>query len=331
MMRAWAYSLLAVLVTWWSHTAAIVADEPDGQRFFREKIEPVLVAHCYECHSRKAQELQASLRLDARETLLRGGDSGPAVIAGKSADSLLIQAIRHQGGLEMPPEKPQLPEQVIADFARWVDMGAPAPSSDASAVAIDTVSPAARRHWSFQPLPGSKPAPPSVEQQEWVNNPVDAFVLAGLELRRWRPADPARRAEWLRRVTLDLTGLPPLPEEIRDFNEDARPDAKERVVERLLASPRYGERWAQHWLDVVRYAETEGYEYDRHLPDAWRFRDYVIDSLNRDKPFDQFLVEQIAGDELDGGNREYLAASIFHRLGPVRRNAGNPEIALRPQ
>ncbi len=148
------------------------------------------------------------------------------------------------------------------------------------------------------------------------------------KLERWRPAPPAERGEWLRRVTFDVTGLPPSPEEIAAFENDRSPLAEERVVDRLLDSPRYGERWAQHWLDVVRYAETEGFEYDRHIPDAWRFRDYVIDSFNRDKPFDRFLVEQIAGDEIAPEDRECQAASIFHRLGPVRRNAGNPEIAL---
>ena len=173
-----------------------------------------------------------------------------------------------------------------------------------------------------------RPAPPAVRDVAWVKTPVDAFVLAELESRGWRPAPPADLRDWLRRVTFDLTGLPPTPEEVGAFVADASPGAEERVVDRLLASPRYGERWAQHWLDVVRYAETEGYEYDRHVPDAWRFRDYVIASLNADKPFDRFLTEQIAGDEIGPEDPECQTASIFHRLGPVRRNAGNPEIAL---
>ena len=161
-----------------------------------------------------------------------------------------------------------------------------------------------------------------------MRNPIDAFILAVLEDRGWCPAPPAGRAEWLRRVSFDLIGLPPSPEEIDAFEADASPDAYERVVDRLLESPQYGERWAQHWLDLVRFAETEGYEYDRHIPDAWRYRDYVIDAFNRDKPFDRFVVEQLAGDEIAPDDPECLAASIFHRLGPVRRNAGNPEIAL---
>jgi hypothetical protein len=184
----------------------------------------------------------------------------------------------------------------------------------------------AQQHWSFQPV--KKTVPPQVQATTWVRNPVDAFVLAKLEDRRWQPALPASRAELIRRVYFDLIGLPPTPEEVESFANDSSPDAFENVVDRLLSSRHYGERWAQHWLDVVRFAETEGYEYDRHVPDAWRYRDYVIDSLNSDKPFDRFLTEQLAGDEIEPDNPECLNASIFHRLGPVRRNAGNPDIAL---
>ncbi len=183
-----------------------------------------------------------------------------------------------------------------------------------------------RQHWSFRPV--IKVLPPEVKNSTWVRTPVDAFVLAKLENRGWQPAPPASRAELIRRVHFDLTGLPPTPDEVVAFQNDQLSDAFERVVDRLLNSRHYGERWAQHWLDVVRFAETEGYEYDRHVPDAWRFRDYVIDSLNRDKPFDRFLTEQIAGDEIGPDDQECLTASIFHRLGPIRRNAGNPDIAL---
>ena len=185
---------------------------------------------------------------------------------------------------------------------------------------------AASKHWAFQPV--KKVIAPSVKNPTWVKSPVDAFTLASLEARQWRPSPPSTRADWIRRVTFDLTGLPPTPEEIDAFIADVSPGADARVVDRLLDSPRYGERWAQHWLDVVRYAETEGFEYDRHVPDAWRFRDYVIESLNSDKPFDRFVREQIAGDEIEPGNPVCQTASIFHRLGAVRRNAGNPDIAL---
>jgi hypothetical protein len=178
-------------------------------------------------------------------------------------------------------------------------------------------------HWSFRPR--SHPAVPA--GTAWVRNPIDAFVLGRLEKAGLRPAPEADRRTLIRRVTFDLTGLPPAPEEMAAFVADPAPDAYERLVDRLLASPHYGERWAQHWLDVVRYAETEGFEYDRHRPGAWRFRDYVIRSFNEDRPFDRFIREQLAGDEIDPENPEMQVAAGFHRLGPVRRNAGNQEVA----
>ena len=183
-----------------------------------------------------------------------------------------------------------------------------------------------REHWAFQPV--SKPGVPNVKQAGWVQSPVDAFILAKLEERKWRPVPAASPAEWMRRVYFDLTGLPPSPEEVAVFLADQSTGARETVVDRLLASERYGERWAQHWLDVVRFAESEGFEYDRHVPEAWRFRDYVVASLNADKPFDRFIVEQLAGDELDANNHELLSASIFHRIGAVRRNAGDTDVAF---
>jgi hypothetical protein len=298
-----------------------------GARLFHEKIEPVLVAECHGCHSAGAKQVRGSLKLDTRAAMLQGGDTGPAVVPGKADESLILQAIRHENGLEMPPKKSRLPAPVIADFERWIKLGAPAPASsgpDPVASPIDLGE--ARRHWSFQPI--RKPAIPHTRSAPSPRNPVDAFVLARLEERGWSLAPPASRTEWIRRVTFDLTGLPPTPEEIDAYEHDNSSDADERLVDRLMASPRYGERWAQHWLDVVRYAETEGYEYDRAVPDSWRFRDYVIASLNEDKPFDRFLTEQLAGDEIAPGDTERQVASIFHRLGPVRRNAGNPEIAL---
>ena len=302
------------------------AAEPDEVRFFREKIEPVLKAQCYGCHSGEADKVQGGLRLDSRAAVLRGGENGPAVVSGKSGASLLIRAIRHEEGLAMPPKKDKLPEQTIADFVKWVEMGSPDPrAGDDHEDAMAGLS-AGRKHWAFQPV--KKVAAPKVSDVTWGQSAVDAFILAKLEERQWQPAPAAGRAELIRRVSFDLIGLPPTPEETEAFVNDAKPDAYPRLVDRLLSSRHYGERWAQHWLDVVRYAESEGYEYDRHVPDAWRYRDYVIDSLNADKPFDRFLIEQIAGDEIEPDNPECQTASIFHRLGPVRRNAGNPDIAL---
>jgi hypothetical protein len=310
--------------------APVRAEEPDGVRLFREKIEPVLKTECYRCHSAAAEKPKGGLLLDSRAGMLRGGDTAPAVVPGKSAESLILNAIRHEEGLAMPPKKPKLAAATVADFTSWINMGAPdpreeRPSAAASAPAVPTID-EARRHWAF--LPVRKAEPPSVKEPARVKNAVDAFVLARLDGKHWSPAPPAGRAEWLRRVTFDLTGLPPTPEEVEAFENDSTPQADERVVDRLLNSPRYGERWAQHWLDVVRFAESEGYEYDRQVPDAWRYRDYVVAALNHDKPFDRFVAEQIAGDELAAGDPECQTASTFHRLGPVRRNAGNPDIAL---
>ncbi len=197
----------------------------------------------------------------------------------------------------------------------------------ASAAAPDAADlTTARQFWSFRPI--QKPAPPLLKNTAWAQTPLDCFILAKLEKHGLSPSPPATKAELIRRVFFDLTGLPPSPEDVRVFVADPAPDAYERLVDRLLASPHFGERWAQHWLDTVRFAETEGFEYDRHLPEAWRFRDYVIDSFNRDKPFDRFLTEQLAGDEFTPPNPELQTAAIFHRLGPVRRKAGNPDIAL---
>jgi hypothetical protein len=300
--------------------------EPEDGQFFRDKIEPVLKAQCYRCHSSQAENLQGGLRLDLKSGLTRGGDSGPAVVPKKSGESLVILALRHENGLAMPPDKPKLSDSTIADFIQWVDAGAIDPRQDAATDEFAAELNKARQHWAFLPI--HKAAQPSVTDVAWGQFPIDAFLLAKLESKQWRPSPPASRAELIRRVSFDLLGLPPTPEEIDAFINDPLPDAYPRLVDRLIASPQYGERAATYWLDLVRYAESEGYEYDRHIPDAWRYRDYVIDSFNADKPFDRFLSEQLAGDELEPDNPVCQAASIFHRLGPVRRNAGNPDIAL---
>jgi len=298
-----------------------------GLKFFGDKIEPVLKQECYECHSAGAAKLKAGLRLDTRAGLLAGGDSGPAFKPG-DLRSLVLAAVRHEENLEMPADKPKLGPQIIADFERWVALGAPYPETgEAKPVLNPATDPQqARGYWAFQSV--KRPALPAVKNARWAANPIDRFVLAKLEEKKLKPAPAASKADLIRRVYFDVTGLPPTPEEVKAFLADRAPDAYERLVDRLLASPHYGEQFARDWLDVVRYAESEGFEYDRHLPDAWRFRDYVIDSFNRDKPFDRFVTEQLAGDELEPGNRELETAAVFHRLGTVRRNAGNPEIAV---
>lgn len=294
---------------------------------FEEHIVPILQARCLKCHGTNKRE--SGLDLRRRFTMLHGGDSGPAVVPNKPEKSLIIESITD--GL-MPPEgEPALTELEIRVLKDWIRSGAalagdieqPLPTSSEPDQSFDERS---RQHWAFQPV--QTQSPPAVENDGWLRTPVDAFVLAGLEKQNLSPANPAAKSTLIRRLYFDLTGLPPAPAEVTAFINDDSRDAYEKVVDRLLADERYGERWAQHWLDVVRFAETEGFEYDRNVPDAWRFRDYVIDSLNSDKPFDQFVREQIAGDEIRPNDPELQAAAIFHRLGAVRRNAGNPDIAL---
>lgn len=303
------------------------ADDADGLKFFHEKIEPVLKRECYECHSSDAKSIKAGLRLDSKAAMLAGGESGPVIAAGDRM-SLVLQALRHEKGLEMPPDTDQLAPEIIKDFETWVQMGAPDSRNQPLAPADPKRDPSKARneYWAFQPV--KKVAPPKVKQAHWARSDIDGFVLAKLEEKKLKPAPEAPKGEFVRRIYLDLTGLPPSPEEAQAFINDRAPNAYEKLVDRLLASPRYGEQLARDWLDVVRYAESEGFEYDRHLPDAWRFRDYVINALNADKPFDIFLTEQLAGDEIAPGNPEMESAAVFHRLGTVRRNAGNPDIAL---
>jgi hypothetical protein len=201
-------------------------------------------------------------------------------------------------------------------------------AADEPIAPLGTYKPVERRHWAFQPRKNA--APPtfaSATDKAWVKTPIDAFILDGLKKAGLRPAPAAERATLIRRVTYDLLGLPPAPEEVDAFVRDQSPDAWPKVVDRLLASSHYGEQWGHHWLDVVRFAETDGYEYDMHRPDAWRYRDYVIRSFNQDKPYDQFVKEQLAGDEMDPTNQTYLAASGFNRLGPLRKNQGNQDVA----
>jgi hypothetical protein len=203
-------------------------------------------------------------------------------------------------------------------------------ATDGSVAPLGTYKPAERRHWAFQPR--KDVAPPSfttVADKAWVKTPVDAFILSGLKKAGLRPAPQADRATLIRRVTYDLHGMPPTPEEVDAFVKDKSPKAWENLIDKLLASPRYGEQWGRHWLDVVRFAESDGYEYDMHRADAYRYRDYVVKSFNDDKPYDEFVREQLAGDEIDSSNHALLVASGFNRLGPVRKNTGNQDVAVR--
>ena len=278
-------------------------DEPlegiDGEEFFEREIRPILTQHCAQCHAR-GEESESGLQLDSREHLLHGGERGAAIVPGDPEQSMLIQAVRGEHDeLSMPPEE-ELPPEKIEKLARWVRLGAPWPQgttiSPPHVYWNGQLSPADRGYWAFQPI--EEPALPEVRDESWPITPIDRFVLARLEAEGLRPAPQADRRTLLRRVTFDLTGLPPTPEEMDAFLNDTSPDAWQRVVERLLDSPHYGERWGRHWLDVVRFAETNGLDNDYPKPNAWRYRDYVIRAFNDDLPYDQFVREHVAGDLL---------------------------------
>ena len=296
---------------------------PEQVQFFESQVRPVLLEHCAGCHG--AKKVKAGLRLDSRAALLAGGDSGPAVIPGKPDESPLIAAIRYEGP-EMPP-KGKLPPRQVEAITQWIQMGAPwpgggntAPGTPEPAAGIRRpgyqVTDADRAHWSFRPL--KRPGVPVVGGLNGLNGlikPIDAFIRAGLDAKGLKPNPPASKHELIRRVTYDLTGLPPTPAEVEAFESDNSPGAFEKLVDRLLDSPRYGEKWGRHWLDLVRFAETNSYERDGVKPNAWRYRDYVIRSFNQDKPYDRFVREQLAGDELPDGGTDGLIATGYYRLG----------------
>ncbi len=272
--------------------------------FFEERVRPVLSEKCYSCHSAKAEKVKAGLLLDTRQGLLDGGNTGPAIVPGKPDDSLLIQAIRyHDEDLAMPPKSKggKLPDRVIADFTEWVKRGAPDPRIGATttASAAAPYTGVGKNHWAFKPV--SAPAIPAVKDTAWARTPIDHFVLAKLEAAQLAPSSPADRRTLLRRITFDLIGLPPSLQEMDDFVRDTSPDAFAKVVDRLLAMPEYGERWARHWMDIARYAETKGdapRQDDLRYPHAWTYRDYLINAFNSDKPYDRFIFEQLAADQL---------------------------------
>ncbi len=289
---------------------------PQALAFFEKQVRPILAEHCFSCHGAKKQK--GGLRLDSRTALLKGGDDGPVVVPGHPEKSTLIRAIHHDGDLKMPP-KGKLPAAAVDALTQWVQMGVPWPEASrpaAASTAADPIAEARRSHWAFRPV--RRPAPPSVKYTAWVQNPVDRFVLARLEAQGMQPSPPADRRTLIRRATFDLLGLPPTPEEVAAFEADPAPDAFARVVDRLLASPAYGERWARHWLDVARYADTKGYVFteERRFPYAYTYRDYVIRAFNEDLPYDQFIVQQLAADGLPlGPDNRPLAAMGFLTLG----------------
>ena len=295
--------------------------EAEDLAFFETKVRPVLVERCYQCHSAEAEargKLKGGLRLDSKDAIREGGDTGPSIEPGNAEDSLLIQVLRYDDVIRMPPEG-KLDEDVIADLSKWVERGAPDPRKETGSAASKTGPfdlEQAREHWAYQ-LPKEAPVP-AVEQAGWPINDIDRFLLARLESEGLKPVAETDRASLIRRLYYDLHGLPPTPEEIEAFVEDQAPDAYERLVDRLLASPRFGERWGRHWLDVARFGESLTLR-GLVLPDAWRYRDYVIKSFNEDRPYDQFVREQVAGDLMGGRDleetRRRLVATTFLTLG----------------
>lgn len=297
-------------------SAAAQAIDPAQLEFFEKKIRPVLVESCYSCHSATAEKVKGGLLLDTKAATLKGGDNGPALVPGNPDKSALILAIRYADENTAMPPKKRLPAEVVADFEAWVKMGAPDPRDGKAVTATELEKEKAKQHWAFQPV--KAPALPEVKNSRWVRNPVDQFVLAKQEAAGLKPSPQADKRTLLRRASYGLTGLPPTDEELQAFEKDKSPEAFEKIVDRLLASPRYGERWARHWLDVARYADTKGYvfEEERRYPYSYTYRDYVIRAFNEDLPYDRFLVEQIAADHLDlGEDKRPLAAMGFLTLG----------------
>jgi Protein of unknown function (DUF1553)/Protein of unknown function (DUF1549)/Planctomycete cytochrome C len=291
---------------------------PAALEFFEARVRPILVDQCVKCHGPKKQS--SGLRLDSREAMLNGGDSGPAIVPFKANESLLIQAVGHSHPeLKMPPSG-KLPWPAVALLREWVSLGAPWTVGTAKGVpsimASASVTGAAAAHWAFQPV--RRAVLPTVNDRKWLRTPLDAFVLARLDAAGLAPSREASKRTLIRRATMDLWGIPPTAEDVDAFESDTAPDAFNRLIDRLLASPRYGERWGRHWLDVARYADTKGYVFtqDRRYPYAYTYRDYVISALNADLGYDRFVVEQIAADQLPrGGDKEPLAALGFLTVG----------------
>ncbi|MBL8899622.1 MAG: DUF1549 domain-containing protein [Planctomycetes bacterium] len=325
---------------WWDDVEVIDLTPParmlgaeEQVAFFRDEVRPILERRCFECHGPDVAKPKGELRLFHRELILRGGESGPAVNTEDPRTSLLLRAIQYDL-FQMPPTG-KLPADEIATLTEWVRLGAPWDPSEPvppiadhggeRAGASPKVDEQAKAFWSFRAL--ERPAVPTPSDAAWRAHPIDAFVKEGLEQTGLTPQGEASREVLIRRATFDLTGLPPTPEEVRAFVEDRSPDAWEQLIERLLASEQYGVRYARHWLDLVRYAETNSFERDGQKPEVWRYRDWVVDALNRDLPYDRFAALQLAGDELPGAGAEGLIASGFYRLGVWDDEPADPALA----
>lgn len=319
-----AISVLAGLLAWRVSAAPPETNTPvppdhaekmvRGEALFRTQVRPLLVDRCLKCHG--GDKVRSGLDLSSREGLLKGGDKGPTVVPFKSKESRLHQLAAHLDDPHMPPKEPKLSEAQLTRLAEWIDLGAPYDRPLVDKVAGKkplTVSDEDRRFWSFLPL--ARPTVPDVKYDRWARTPIDRFILASLEAKGQTPNPIADRRKLIRRACFDLIGLPPTPEEVEAFVNDKAPDANEKMIDRLLASPQYGERWARHWLDIVRFAESHGFEHDYDRPTAYHYRDFVIKALNQDLPYNTFVKWQLAGDEIEPQNPLALMATGFLAAG----------------
>ncbi|HYV31913.1 MAG TPA: DUF1549 domain-containing protein, partial [Candidatus Binatia bacterium] len=313
--------LMAVLLgigcfcgAWSIGLGAAGADAPKLSRsdteFFETRIRPVLVDNCYKCHSQGAEKVKGGLLLDTREGVLKGGTTGPAIVPGEPEKSLLLTAVRYQDkDLQMPPNDRKLPDAVIADLEQWIRLGAPDPRTNGVSD-FKSQMPNSRSHWAYKPV--VKPPVPEVKDpQSWMQNPVDHFILAGLQSKGLTPSPKADKVTLVRRATFDLHGLPPTEKEVSEFLADQSASAFANLVDRLLSSPRYGERWGRFWLDLTKYADTRGQQNqgrDNRYLWSWTYRDWVIRAVNQDLPYDQFILRQIAADKLHLDDPRELAA-----------------------
>jgi cytochrome c553 len=302
--------ILTLLIVAWPSLAG-AADPETGVAFFEKKVRPLLVDNCYVCHSAETNS-KGGLRVDDRNGLIQGGNSGAAVVPGKPEESLLLQAVQHADGVAKMPPKKKLTDDQLADLERWIKEGAAWPEVKVPTSLGKTnanYEKLRKEHWAWQPLGPARV--PSVNDKAWPTDEIDRFVLAKLEARGLKPVDEATRTDLIRRVTFDLTGLPPSPEEVSTFVADGSTDAYAKVVDRLLASPAFGERWGRHWLDVARFGESTGSSRNLPMPHAWRYRDYVVNAFTKDKPYAQFIREQVAGDLLPASSPEQREEQII--------------------
>jgi len=317
--------LATVVLTSASSPSAVAAEklDPATIKFFETNIRPLFIENCHKCHAEKKQK--GELRLDSRQAILKGGDTGPAIVAGNPAKSLLIEAARYGNpDLEMPP-KGKLKDKQIAALEQWIKMGAPWPKAGptvAHGIGERQFTEKERSWWAYQPV--TEPKVPQAAGS-WARNAIDQFIFTSLKAQGLEPAGQASRTQLIRRAYFDLHGLPPTPAQIEAFVNDQSPDAYEKLIDRLLQSPRYGEHWARHWLDLVRYAESDGYKQDGYRPHAWRYRDYVINAFNSDKSYKRFVLEQLAGDEIAPDDPDAIVATGYLRGGIYEYNQRDVE------